>query len=133
MRPDWTYLIWDAKERSCKLCGHSISQIYIDVLSMTKQPVLSNTIRKCRLQWFGHLQCMDNHQIPRRLYQWTPTHGKRRFGCSRTTWKNVIQMDLRRLGTEWSTKEVEAAAQDRSVWKYLSSQAACAELHKADW
>ena len=103
------------------------------VRSLTKQPVLSNTIRKRRLQWFGHLQRMDNNRIPKRLYQWTPTHGKRRPGRPRTTWKNVIQRDLRKLGTEWSTEEAEVAAQDRSVWKYLSSQAACAELHEADW
>ena len=139
---------------------------------------------------------MDINRIPKRLYQWTPTHGKRRSGRPsravataashsrvgktrkfpqsflsflyvllfflnlslfsssfwfsgwaarppgkalatllrpRTTWKNVIQWDLRRLGTEWSTEEAEAAVQDRSVWKYLSSQAACAELHEADW
>ena len=139
---------------------------------------------------------MDINRIPKRLYQWTPTHGKRRSGRPsravataashsrvgkirtfpqsfliflyvllfflnlslfsssfwfsgwaarppgkalatllrpRTTWKNVIQWDLRRLGTEWSTEEAEVAAQDRSVWRYLSSQAACAELHEADW
>ena len=46
----------------------------------------------------------------------------------RTTWKNVIQEDLTKLGTEWSTEEAEVAAQDRSVWKFLSSQAACAEF-----
>ena len=101
--------------------------------SLTKQPVLSNTIRKRRLQWFGHLQPMDNNRIPKRLYQWTQTHGKRRSGCPRTTWKNVIQNDLRRLSTERSTEEAEAATLDRSVWKYLYSQAACAELHEADW
>ena len=38
-----------------------------------------------------------------------------------------------KLGTEWSVEEAEVAAQDRSVWKYLSNQAACAELHEADW
>ena len=83
------------------------------VRSLTKQPVLSNTIRKRRLQWFGHLQRMDSNRIPKRLYQWTPTHGKRRCGRPRTTWKNVIQRDLRKLGTEWSTEEAEVAAQDR--------------------
>ena len=87
------------------------------VHSLTKQPALSNNIRKHRLQWFGHLQRMDNNRIPKRLYQWTPTHGKLRSGRRRTTWKNVIQRDLRRLGIEWSTGEAEVAAQDRSVWK----------------
>ena len=61
---------------------------------LTKQPVLSNTIRKRRLQWFGHLQHMDNNRIPKRLYQWKPTHGKCRSARPRTTWKHVIQRDL---------------------------------------
>ena len=131
MRPDWTLL------RSCEFCGYGISQINMyGVRSMTKQPVLS-TIRKRRLQCFGHPKRMDNNRIPKRLYQWTPTHGKRRSGrlrSSRTTWKNVIiKRDLKKLGTEWSAEEAESAAQDLSVRKYLYSQAACAELHEADW
>ena len=34
--------------------------------------------------------------------------------------------------TDWSTEEADTA-QDQSVWKYLSSQAACAEMREADW
>ena len=70
--------------------------------SLTKQPVLSNTIRKRRLQWFGNLQRMVNNRIHKKLYQWTPIHGKSRPGRPRKTWKNFIKKDLRKLGTEWS-------------------------------
>ena len=37
------------------------------------------------------------------------------------------------MGTEWLAEEAELAAQEGSVWKYLSSQAACEELNDADW
>ena len=36
------------------------------------------------------------------------------------------------MGTDWSTQEEEIAAQGRSGWKYLSSQAACADLQEFD-
>ena len=37
-----------------------------------------------------------------------------------------------RLGTGWSVEEAEVAAQDRSIWKRLTSQAAGAEMHDAN-
>ena len=50
---------------------------------------------------------------------WTTTGSPRDFtsrpGGPRTTWKNVIQRDLRRLVTDWPTEEAEAAAHDRSL------------------
>ena len=45
----------------------------------------------------------------------------------------VIHRDLLNLGLRWSVAEVEIAAQDRTVWKILTSQAASADMHDADW
>ena len=47
--------------------------------------------------------------------------------------QNVIQRDLLNLGLGWSVEEAEIAAQDRTVWKILTSQAASADMHDADW
>ena len=55
-----------------------------NIRSRTKQPQLTSVIRKRRLKWFGHVQRMDASRIPRRLYSWNPTHGRRR-GQPRTT------------------------------------------------
>ena len=67
----------------------------------------------------------------KRLYQWTPIHGKHRSGRPRTIRKNVIERNLRKKNKtkqnknknkkqnwvlEWSEEEAEeVAAQDRSV------------------
>ena len=48
-------------------------------------------------------------------------------------WTNVIQRDLLNLGLGWSVEEAEIAAQDRTVWKILTSQAAGADMDDADW
>ena len=52
----------------------------LDVRLKTKQPQLTRTIRKRRLQWFGHIQRMNATRLPLRLYKWTPLHGQRKKG-----------------------------------------------------
>ena len=42
-------------------------------------------------------------------------------------------MDLRNLGFGWTIEEAEVAAQDRTVWRIHTSQAASADMHDADW
>ena len=94
------------------------------IRSVTKQPQLTNLIRNRRLKWFGHLLRMDSNRIPKRLHLWKPSHGRRRRGRPRTKWIDVIQRDLRNLGFGWTIEEAEVAAQDRTVWRILTSQEA---------
>ena len=93
------------------------------IRSRTKQPHLTAVIRKCRLQWFGHLQRMDVDRIPKKLCFWKPSHGKRR---PKTSWHEVIQRDISKLDMGWTEEETEVAARE-SI--HLSSQAANAEMH----
>ena len=37
------------------------------------------------------------------------------------------------VGSAWTIEEAEVAAQDRTVWKILTSQAASTDMHDADW
>ena len=103
-----------------------------NIRSRTKQPQLTSVIRKRRLKWFGHVQRMDASRIPRRLYSWNPTHGRRRRGRPRTAWKDTINKDINKMDWGWSVEEAEVAAKDRSVWKFLVNQAAGASVHEAD-
>ena len=103
------------------------------IRSKTKQPQLTSVIRKRRLQWFGHLQRMNQDRIPKRLYLWKPTHGRCKPGRPKTSWRDVIHRDISRLDLGWTVKEAEVAALDRRTWKLLLSQAAGAEMHDADW
>ena len=102
------------------------------VRSLTKQPQLTNIIRNRRLKWFGHVLRMDSGRMPRTLYLWNPTHGKRKRGRPRTMWKDVIQRDLKTLGFDWSVEEAEVATQDHALWRFLVGQAAIAEMHDAN-
>ena len=103
----------------------------IDIRKKTNQPQLSNAIKKRRLQWFGHLQRMNVTRLPLNLYRWTPYHGKRKPGRPRTTWKDVIKLDLDSLMTGWTLEEAEVAARDRKIWGHFLLQAAGASMHVA--
>ena len=78
--------------------------------------------------------CVANgpREIPRTLYLWNPTHGKRKRGRPRTMWKDVIQRDLKTLGFDWSVEEAEVATQDSALLRFLVGQAASAEMHDAN-
>ena len=109
-------------------CQHKILQIKWSqhvtnkhLISVTKQPQLTNLIRYRRLKWFGHLLRMDSNRIPKRLHLWKPSHRRRRRGQPRTKWIDIIQRDLRNLGFGWTIEEAELAAQDCIVWRILTS------------
>ena len=59
--------------------------------------------------------------------------GKRKRGRPRTKWTDIIQRDLLNLGFGWPIEEAEMAAQDRTVWRIVTSQAASVDMHDADW
>ena len=99
----------------------------LDIRLKTCQTQLTHLIRKRRLQWFGHVQRMDNTRLPLKLYRWTPTHGKRKPGRPRTTWKDVIRRDIDSVFPGWTVEEAEVAARDRRVWAHFLRQAASAE------
>ena len=74
---------------------------------------------------------MDVNRLPLKMYRWMPTHGKRKPGRPRTTWRDVITRDLDTLLTGWSLEEAEVAARDRKNWKLFLRQAASAGMHDA--
>ena len=98
-----------------------------DIRQKTGQPQLSNVIRKRRLQWFGHVQRMDKTRLPLKLYRWTPTHGRRKPGRPRATWKDAIRRDMDTILPGWTVEEAEVAARDRRIWKHFLRQAASAD------
>ena len=91
----------------------------------------AQTVQHHRLQWFGHLQCMDASRLPLEMYRWITYHGQRKPGRPRTTWKDIIRRDLDSLMTEWTLEEAEVAARDRKIWGHFLRQAADAEMQDA--
>ena len=69
---------------------------------------------------------MDMDHNPKKVYTWKPVHGKRKSGRLKMSWREDIKKDIviDKLECGWSVEEENVAARDRSIWKYLSLQAA---------
>ena len=51
-------------------------------------------IRYKPLNWYGHVQRMDQERLPRRILEWCPP-GKRRKGRSRNSWMQEVTTGMR--------------------------------------
>ena len=92
IRTDLMYVTCFASTRSCGSWFQHITNS--SIRSRTKQPQLTAVIRKCHLQWFGHLQQMDMDCIPNLR---KPAHRKRRTGRPKTSWQKVIQKNISKM------------------------------------
>ena len=87
---------------------------------------LSETITQRRLRFAGHVLRLPRHRLPKTALTWRPTHGKRKQGRPRTTWRRTFTDDLRAINTSWD--EIEEIAENRDLWKHLS--ALCADRRR---
>ena len=88
---------------------------------------LSDTIRKRRLQWFGHVVRRDDSTLIRQVLNPTPCQGwKRRTGGQLKTWLDTVKKDVDCFGLDkiyglrkWRVGWVEICsdfASDRMAW-----------------
>jgi len=64
-------------------------------------------IRYKQLNWYGHVQRMDQKRLPRRILEWCPL-GRRRKGRPRNSWMQGLQTAMRERGIgdlEWVNRE----------------------------
>ena len=91
------------------------------VWSRTGQPLLSETIRRRRLSFFGHLCRADANQDHSRALQaciWGPPKDwRRRTGRPRQTWLKTVEDDLRPL--IFGLASARRRAWDRPAWRTL--------------
>lgn len=89
--------------------------------------LISDVLRKRRLQWLGHVARMPEYRLPKRLlFGWLPktrpSHGPR------LRWKDRVQADLQKLGvTNWYN-----LAHDRHEWRSVCRRLPQVQLPRAD-
>ena len=107
-RAEMRMLRWIA---GVKLADHiSIDEV---MRVMDVQPV-GEVIRRSRLRWFGHVERKSEEDGVKRAHNLV-LEGKRPRGRPRKTWMEAVELDMK---TQKMTCEM---AQDRAVWKRLSS------------
>ena len=83
----------------------------VDILEETGELPIKEQLRLKRLQWFGHLQRMPDHQLQKQVLRCRLKRKKRRPGGTCLRWVDVISRDLTEI-LEW--REVVT---DRSAWQ----------------
>jgi hypothetical protein len=75
-------------------------------------------IKKQRLNWLGHVECMAEDSIVQRVKRWKPM-SKRPIGRPKTRWEGDVLADVKNMNVR-NWKEV---AQNRDGWKKMVEQA----------
>lgn len=80
----------------------------------TGQSPITNTIKKRKWHWIGHILRRPQSNITRQALDWNP-QGKRRRGRPTTTWRRTIDAELKACNITWP--EAKRAAMNRPRWR----------------
>nr|VZI31082.1 unnamed protein product [Spirometra erinaceieuropaei] len=86
-----------------------------DVLERTGILSIYAILRQIQLRWSGHLVCMDDERLPKRLFYGDVATGSRRQGGQIRRYKDTLKSSLKRLQIN-PTNWVELAL-DRPTWR----------------
>jgi hypothetical protein len=75
-------------------------------------------IKKQRLNWLGHIQCMAEDNIVQKIKRWKPM-SKRPIGRPKTRWEDDVLEDIKSI----NVRNWKKAVQDRDSWKKVVEQA----------
>ena len=100
-----------------------------ELLFMTKQEPITNTIMKKRWRWVGHTLRRERDSIARTALRWTP-EGKRRGGRPKTTWRRTLEEEAQAQHKSW--KDLETLAKDRHTWSAFVAALCASNWHQED-
>jgi len=75
-------------------------------------------IKKQRLNWLGHIECMAKDNNVQKIKRWKPT-SKRPIGRPKTRWEDDVLEDIRSM----NVRNWKKVAQERDSWKKTVEQA----------
>ena len=82
---------------------------------MVKKSTITETLKLNRLRWFGHVQRMEDHRIPKKSIIYIILGTTRLRGRPRNRWQDKVRKDGRIVcGEGWQGK-----VHNREKWKQL--------------
>ena len=97
-------IILDVKRKDC------VSNIII--YTMTNTEPFVHSMKKCQLDFLGHILRLSDEEPARRYALYIPSHGKRRPGRPRTSYLAYIQRVLGYDKDEMAADEIATLAKD---------------------
>ena len=88
-----------------------------EIRKRAKMGTLDCMMRQRRLQWFGHIQRMDDDRLPKIILDSRPKDKSRPFTGSRTKWMDVIWKDMTATGIRYD--EAPKLISDRKNWRTI--------------
>lgn len=85
-----------------------------DLWKKTNQNPISDTIKKRKWRWIGHILRREQGNITKHALDVNPP-GKRKRGRPVTTWRRLLDNELRSIQMSWG--EAKRAAHDRDRWR----------------
>jgi hypothetical protein len=71
-----------------------------DIREQLKVDDIKNDIERNRLKWYGHVMCMADERIPKRMLE-MKLSGRRPRGRPRTRWMDQVMRDVEKRGKKW--------------------------------
>src|SRR6218665_2209584 len=84
-------------------------------------------IKKRRLQWFGHVERMEEKRLPNAALH-EHVEGKRSRGRQRKTWMDNVREDLKEKNIDFT--RIGEATRNRKVWRNLVRASSSAPEHQ---
>jgi len=90
---------------------------------------LLDDIKTKQLQWYGHVQRMEEGSLPKEVMEWRPP-GKRKRGRPKLTWAEGIREPMGGKGlmeedwkdrSNWRRKIIKLSNGRRNVWKHCTA------------
>ena len=75
-------------------------------------------LKKQRLNWLGHVECMAEDNIVQKIKRWKPM-AKRPIGRPKTRWEDGVLEDIKSM----NICNLKKIAQNRDSWKIVVEQA----------
>ena len=96
-----------------KLCGNKLSKTNSteDLRKLTGLEEITESLRKRRLRWLGHVMRKDNTEWVKKTWKQWDIEGTRPWGRPKKTWESTIKEDCALLGLK------PEDAQDRDSWR----------------
>jgi hypothetical protein len=91
--------------------------IYTYIYVLTGNKNIINYIKAQRLAWFGHILCMPDNSMVKKVYEWSPAL-TRSLGRPKNRWENDVKSDITRMKINWKD-----CIRNRIKWKKLVEKA----------